>query len=114
MFRFRPSASPKVLRAREDLYFTRGALFKDIDIIRAVRDEAHRFALAHHRKLRSKRLLQSDLDSIPGIGQSRRKKLLQELGSVEAIRHATLEQLSAVVGPQAAQRIQQFFQERQS
>ena len=54
-------------------------------LLRRIRDEAHRFAVMYHRKLRDKRTFQSMLDDVPGIGPARRKKLLQIFGSVETI-----------------------------
>ncbi|MDP6792744.1 MAG: excinuclease ABC subunit UvrC, partial [Anaerolineales bacterium] len=58
-----------------------------------IRDEAHRFALAHHRQRRSKSGLASQLDSVPGIGPARRKALLRQFGSLERIRAASLAEL---------------------
>ncbi len=58
-----------------------------------VRDEAHRFAIAYHRKLRDKEYYRFPLDEIPGIGTARKKALLRCFGSVEGIRNATIEQL---------------------
>jgi excinuclease ABC subunit C len=64
-------------------------------LVQRVRDEAHRFAITAHRKRRSKLGLASQLDAIPGIGQVRRKALLSHFGSIDAIRSASLEELSA-------------------
>ena len=63
-----------------------------------IRDEAHRFAVSFHRKRRSKRLTYSSLDSIPGIGEKRKKMLITHYKSVKKIRDATLEELSALPG----------------
>jgi len=63
-----------------------------------VRDEAHRFALAYHRTLRQKRTVKSVLDDIPGLGPTRKKLLLQHLGSVKRIREASVEELLAIPG----------------
>jgi excinuclease ABC subunit C len=63
-----------------------------------VRDEAHRFAIAHHRTRRRRAGVASQLDSIPGVGPARRKALLKAFGSLGAIRAATVEQLAAVPG----------------
>jgi excinuclease ABC subunit C len=63
-----------------------------------IRDEAHRFAVTYHRRVRGKRALASVLDEIPGIGPKRRKALLRAFGSVEAIRQADVEALAAVPG----------------
>lgn len=58
-----------------------------------VRDEAHRFAITYHRKLRDKEYYKSPLDKIPGIGAARKKALMKCFGSIEGIRNATIEQL---------------------
>ncbi len=82
-------------------------------LIDRVRDEAHRFAIAFHKKLRSKGLRYSALDDIPGIGPSRKRSLLRHFGSLDAIKKATPEELAAVPGisaPLAAQ-IQAWFQQ---
>lgn len=58
-----------------------------------IRDEAHRFAIAYHRKLRHREYYQSPLDDISGMGLARKKKLIKCFGSIEGIRSATIEQL---------------------
>ncbi|RYG41655.1 excinuclease ABC subunit UvrC, partial [bacterium] len=65
-------------------------------LLRKLRDEAHRFALTYHRKIRDKRMNGSVLDEIPGVGPRRRRLLLRTFGSVEGIRRATVEDLAAV------------------
>lgn len=67
-------------------------------LIQRVRDEAHRFAITAHRKARGKLGVASRLDAIPGIGPQRRKALLTHFGSIEDIRNASLEDLTAVHG----------------
>jgi excinuclease ABC subunit C len=67
-------------------------------LVQRVRDEAHRFAIAHHRTRRRKAGVASQLDSIPGVGPVRRRALLGAFGSLEAIRLATVEQIAAVPG----------------
>jgi excinuclease ABC subunit C len=67
-------------------------------LVARVRDEAHRFAIAYHRKLREKRAVHSELDDIPGIGEVRKKALLRHFGSLDKIKQATAEELSAVKG----------------
>lgn len=67
-------------------------------LVQRVRDEAHRFANEGHRKRRSKVGVASVLDSVPGVGPKRRQLLLTHFGSLEAIRSASLEELSAVPG----------------
>jgi excinuclease ABC subunit C len=69
-----------------------------LHLLQRVRDEAHRFALGYHRKLRQKESIASALDSVPGIGPKRRKALLKKFGSVRSIREASLEELSQVPG----------------
>ncbi len=71
-------------------------------LLQRVRDEAHRFAITYHRQLRSKERLRSALDSIPGIGSTRRKRLLKHFGSVRRIREASVEALAEVPGISAA------------
>lgn len=61
-----------------------------------IRDEAHRFAITYHRKLRDKEYYRSPLDDIPGIGVVRKKALLKCFGSIEGIRNATVEQLMEI------------------
>ncbi len=67
-------------------------------LVQRIRDEAHRFGITAHRKKRTKLGLASQLDSIPGIGPSRRKALLKHFGSMDKIREATVAELSAVPG----------------
>lgn len=66
--------------------------------LQRIRDEAHRFAIKYHRKLMSKGLKQSILDSIEGIGEKRKRALLLAFGSVERMRQATVEELVKVNG----------------
>ncbi len=74
-------------------------------LVQRIRDEAHRFGITAHRKKREKLGMASILDSIPGIGPSRRKALLKHFGSVDKIRGASLEELKAVVPENAAHAI---------
>ncbi len=67
-------------------------------LLQRIRDEAHRFAITYHRKLRGKRSLESPLETIPGIGKKRRLLLLKTFGSLENMRAASLEDLQAVPG----------------
>jgi excinuclease ABC subunit C len=62
-------------------------------LVQRIRDEAHRFAVTYHRKLRGKALLASELDQVSGIGEIRRKRLLKKFGSLERIAEATDDQL---------------------
>ncbi|SDQ11225.1 excinuclease ABC subunit UvrC [Actinopolyspora saharensis] len=67
-------------------------------LLQRVRDEAHRFAVSYHRKKRSARMSGSQLDGIPGLGETRKKALLKHFGSVRKIRRATIEEITAVPG----------------
>ncbi len=62
-------------------------------LLQRLRDESHRFAIGYHRQLRKKRMTKSVLDDIPGLGPTRKKRLVKELGGVTAVRRAELEQL---------------------
>lgn len=67
-------------------------------LLQRVRDEAHRFAITYHRKLRAKRSLKSGFDDLPNVGESRRKKLSIHFGSFENIKKASLDEIKAVPG----------------
>lgn len=68
------------------------------NLLRKIRDEVHRFAVGFHRKLRDRRLMESPLERIPGVGKKRRLELLRHFGSLEAVRAATEEELLKVRG----------------
>ena len=67
-------------------------------LMQRIRDEAHRFAISYHRRLRSKETLSSPLENISGIGKKRRLQLLKEFGSLENIRNASVKELTALPG----------------
>jgi len=67
-------------------------------LMTSIRDEAHRFALQHHRRKRKKALQGSSLEEIPGIGPTLRKRLLETFGGLDGLRQASLEQLKNVKG----------------
>ena len=79
--------------------------------LQKIRDEAHRFAVTYHKKLRSRRTIQSVLDAIPGVGPTIRTSLLKTLGSARRVRESTVAELAAVpkVTPKLAQRIFDHF-----
>jgi excinuclease ABC subunit C len=79
--------------------------------LQKIRDEAHRFAITYHKRLRTRRTLVSVLDQIPGVGPTLRTNLLKSLGSARAVRDASVAQLAAVpkITPKLAQRIYDFF-----
>jgi excinuclease ABC subunit C len=91
------SPDPVVLpRSSEALY-----------LLQRVRDEAHRFAIAYHRKLRGRSMTRSALDGIPGVGEARRKELVRHFGSVRKLGQASVEEIAAVpgFGPRLAQTV---------
>jgi excinuclease ABC subunit C len=69
-----------------------------LKLLQALRDEAHRFALTYHRRLRARRIRESILDDIPGIGANRKKQLLKEFGSITRLTHASASDLAALPG----------------
>jgi excinuclease ABC subunit C len=69
-----------------------------LKILRAIRDEAHRFALTYHRSLRDRRIRESLLDDIPGIGDKRKEILLKHFGSVQRLRKADINQIAEAPG----------------
>jgi excinuclease ABC subunit C len=68
-----------------------------LHLLQAIRDEAHRFAVRYHRSLRGRRMVDSVLDDVPGIGPERRKALLRSFGSLKRIREASMAELAEVV-----------------
>jgi len=82
---------------------------ESLKLIQAMRDEAHRFGITHHRNRRSRSMTHSQLSDIPGIGPRTMETLLAELGSVAQIRAAGADQLTALVGKSRADRILRFF-----
>jgi excinuclease ABC subunit C len=95
---WRPSSPDPVILARtsEGLY-----------LLQRVRDEAHRFAITHHRNRRSKSMVESVLDDVPGLGEVRRKVLLRHFGSLKKLRAAGLDEIAALpgFGPRTAEAI---------
>jgi excinuclease ABC subunit C len=69
-----------------------------LQLLQRLRDEAHRFALGYHQRIRKKQIFASTLDAIPGIGPKRKRHLLRQFGSVQAIRETSLEELAAARG----------------
>jgi len=95
---FRPYASDPVV-----LPVTSPALY----LVQRIRDEAHRFAIAYHRDLRSKRTIRSAFDDVEGVGPARKRALLRVFGSAKRVRDAPVEQIAAVpgIGPKLAEKI---------
>lgn len=107
---------------KDDNHRTRGLYFNNVEIpidrnsegfklITRIQDETHRFAIEYHRSLRSKGQVHSILDDIPGIGPKRRIELMKNFLSLDAIKEATIEQLSIVptMNEKAAKQVFDFF-----
>lgn len=73
-------------------------------LLQRVRDEAHRFAIGHHRSRRSKSMVESTLDAVPGLGEVRRRTLLRHFGSLKKLREASVDEIAEVpgIGPRTA------------
>jgi excinuclease ABC subunit C len=86
-----------------------------LKVLQRLRDEAHRFAITYHRQLRSKRIRESVLDDIPGIGQKRKQLLLNHFGSVRRIIKAGPNGIAAVrgIGPEFARIVWEALQSRE-
>ncbi|MFT4110171.1 excinuclease ABC subunit UvrC [Propionicimonas sp.] len=84
-------------------------------LLQRVRDEAHRFAITHHRGRRSASMVESLLDDVPGLGEIRRKALIRYFGSLRKLRSATVEQLAEVpgIGPRTAVAIKEALAEQE-
>jgi excinuclease ABC subunit C len=103
---------------KEEILFLKGKenspimLPKDspvLHLIQMMRDEAHRFAVAYHRKRRELRDFDTELMDIPGIGEVRKKVLLRAFGSLERVKQAAFSELAPYVGPKAASQIIEYF-----
>ena len=107
---------------KDDNHRTRGLYYNNVEVpidkhsegfrlITRIQDEAHRFAIEYHRSLRVKGQVKSVLDDIPDIGPARRKALMKQFKSLEAVKEATIEELEAAPGMnrKAAQSVYQFF-----
>jgi excinuclease ABC subunit C len=80
----------------EPLRIPRGS--QSLFVLQHVRDEAHRFAVEYHRKVRERRAMSSPLDEVPGIGPTRKKALLRRFGSLQRLSRATEEEIAATPG----------------
>ena len=83
-----------------------------LHLLQRIRDEAHRFAITHHRKRRGKDATKSILDDVPGIGETRRNALLQHFGSLQKIRAASVEEIALAPGmnKKAAEQLQTYLE----
>jgi excinuclease ABC subunit C len=80
-------------------------------LLQRIRDEAHRFAVSYHRTLRGRRMVDSVLDAVPGIGAARKKALLRKFGSLKRIREADVEELGEVIPAAVAARLHDALRE---
>jgi excinuclease ABC subunit C len=85
-------------------------------LLQQLRDEAHRFAITYHRHLRDKEAMHSELQDIPGVGPTRRKKLLMHFKSMQRLAQAEPSEIAEVQGISLAlaEKIQQFFRDARS
>ena len=115
-------AIPVCGMVKDDNHRTRGLYYQNEELpidrnsecfklITRIQDEAHRFAITFHRKLRSQSQVHSILDDIPGVGPARRKDLMRHFENIEAIRNATVEELKELpsMNEKAAQDVYKFF-----
>jgi len=110
-----------IAKRLEEIYFPGDSIPLYIDkrseslkLIQHLRNEAHRFSLAHHRNLRSKSGLHSELDDVPGIGPKSKADLLKKFKSIKRIREATITELTEVLGKSKAQKLNDYFKDGES
>lgn len=121
-----PGKKPRIIslaKQFEEIYLPQGGeplrLPHDnqaLQLLQRLRDEAHRFAITYHRRLRGKRQTMSLLDQAPGIGEQRRKSLLKTFGSLKSVRAASEEQLAAapLMNKKAAQALFAFLHQEEA
>jgi excinuclease ABC subunit C len=115
-------AIPVCGMVKDDHHRTRGLYYNNEEIpidtksegfhlITRIQDETHRFAIEYHRSLRGKAQTHSILDDIPGIGETRRRTLMKQYGSLEALKEAEIEELAKLpsMNRAAAQAVYEFF-----
>jgi len=105
-----------IAKKLEEIYFPGDSIPIYIDkrseslkVIQHLRNEAHRFGITHHRNKRSKRALNTELNSIPGVGEKTIKDLLREFKSVKRVKEATEKEIARVVGQARATTIVSYF-----
>ena len=76
-----------------------------------IQDEVHRYAITYHRNIKSKGALSSVLDVVPGIGEVRKKELMKKYGSLKKMKEASKEELSSIVGKDAAEKLYEYLRE---
>ena len=87
---------------------------RSLQVVQALRDEAHRFGITHHRLRRSKGQISSELDNIKGIGEATAKTLMKRFKSVKKVKEASFDELSEAIGPAKARIIISHFSQNQS
>jgi len=107
-----------IAKRLEEIYFPGDSvpLFIDkrsesLKLIQHLRNEAHRFSLAHHRNKRSKSSLHSTLDDVPGIGPKSKTDLLKKFKSIKRIKDASIKELTEVLGNSKAQKLNKYFKD---
>jgi excinuclease ABC subunit C len=110
-----------IAKRLEEIYFPNDPLPLHIDkkseslkLIQQARNEAHRFAVRHHRTKRSQHFTNTELTTIPGIGEKTAQKLLTEFGSVRRVREARAADLVNAVGLNTAKKLNQYFQNQEN
>ena len=110
-----------IAKRLEEIYFPGDSVPLYIDkrseslkLIQYLRNEAHRFSLAHHRTLRTKSGLHSELDDIPGIGPKSKADLLKKFKSIKRIKEATITELTALLGKSKAQKLNDYIKDGES
>ena len=108
-----------IAKRLEELYYPNDSIPLYLDkksetlkIVQQLRNEAHRFGIEHHRNKRSKTALNTELETIPGIGEKTIIELLKQLKSVQRISYATLDELEAVVGVSRAEKIYNYYHQK--
>jgi len=81
---------------KNPILFSRNS--KALYLLMRIRDEAHRFAITYHKKLRGKKAIASELDDVPGIGPKRKKELIKQFGTVSKMRNADIDDIASVPG----------------
>ena len=76
-----------------------------------IQEEVHRYAITYHRNIKSKGMLSSVLDVVPGIGEVRKKELLKRFGSLKKLKEASVEELSTVVSRDVAENLATYLKE---
>ena len=87
---------------------------ESLKVIQHMRNEAHRFSINHHRNKRSKAMVESELENIPGIGPKTKALLFQKLKTIESIKKATISELSEIIGAKKASLLFHYFDKNQN